>query len=565
MADRLHLRPRHRRLLEGLLREHLPDVEVWAYGSRVNGRGHDGSDLDLVLRGPGLEEVPLDRLLDFEEAVRESTIPFLVEARDWARLPERFHREIERGYVVVVEGGSPSRGGDDAELQSDRDRWQEARLGDVVRLLSGGTPSRKRGAYWNGAIPWVSAKDMKQFRLRDTTRHVTAEGLANGTKQVPADTILLLTRGMRLLKELPVCVTERPMAFNQDVKALLPKVRMAPGFLPYLIVGNRRRLLNLVDLAGHGTGRINSDELRALDVRLPPLREQRAIAHILGTLDDKIELNRRMNETLEAKARALFKSWFVDFDPVRAKMEGRDTGLPQDIADLFPDRLVDSETGEIPEGWEVSEIGKEVRVVGGSTPSTKEPSYWQQGQHHWTTPKDLSTLSSPVLLQTNRKITDTGLARIGSGLLPVGTVLLSSRAPIGYLAIAEVPTAVNQGFVAMRCDRHLSNLYVLFWCYENLGYIRDIAGGSTFAEISKKAFRSIPVLVPSEAILGLYERLCRPLYDQIVVRMKNASTLAALRDTLLPKLISGEIRLDEPASIIAEMPYRDLTAGIHAP
>ena len=102
MADRLHIRARHRRLLEGLLREHLPDVEAWAYGSRVNGRSHDGSDLDLVLRGPGLEEIPTERLIDFEEAVQESTIPYLVEARDWARLPERMQREVERGYVVVV-------------------------------------------------------------------------------------------------------------------------------------------------------------------------------------------------------------------------------------------------------------------------------------------------------------------------------------------------------------------------------------------------------------------------------------------------------------------------------
>ena len=102
MPDRLDLSARHRRVLEALLRDHLPDVEVWAYGSRVDGRGHEGSDLDLVLRGPGLEEIPADRLMDFDDAVRESTIPFLVEARDWARLPERFHREIEREYVVVL-------------------------------------------------------------------------------------------------------------------------------------------------------------------------------------------------------------------------------------------------------------------------------------------------------------------------------------------------------------------------------------------------------------------------------------------------------------------------------
>ena len=104
MAERLHLLPRHRRALEALLREHLPDVEAWAYGSRVNGRSHDGSDLDLVLRGPDLKEIPSIQLGDFEEAVRESNIPFLVEARDWARLPERFCSEIERDYVVFVEG-----------------------------------------------------------------------------------------------------------------------------------------------------------------------------------------------------------------------------------------------------------------------------------------------------------------------------------------------------------------------------------------------------------------------------------------------------------------------------
>ena len=104
MDDRLHLLPKHRRALERLLRAHLPDVEVWAYGSRVNGRSHDGSDLDLVLRGPGLKEIPSDRLGDFEEAVRESNIPFLVEARDWARLPKGFYPEIEREYVVLVEG-----------------------------------------------------------------------------------------------------------------------------------------------------------------------------------------------------------------------------------------------------------------------------------------------------------------------------------------------------------------------------------------------------------------------------------------------------------------------------
>jgi type I restriction enzyme S subunit len=142
------------------------------------------------------------------------------------------------------------------------------------------------------------------------------------------------------------------------------------------------------------------ETIRAL---LPALPEQRAIAHVLGTLDDKIELNRRMNETLETMARALFKSWFVDFDPVRAKAESRDTGLPKPLAALFPDRFKDSELGEVPAGWEVKTIGDLAEVVGGSTPRTSEAAYWDAGVHYWATPKDLSALTVPVLLETERR------------------------------------------------------------------------------------------------------------------------------------------------------------------
>ncbi len=136
-----------------------------------------------------------------------------------------------------------------------------------------------------------------------------------------------------------------------------------------------------------------------------------------------------------------------------------------------------------------------------------------------------------------------GLKKISSGLLPIGTLLMSSRAPIGYLAISEVPTAVNQGFIAMVCEKRIPNVFVLFWCHENLDHITGIAGGSTFSEISKRVFRSIPVIVPSQRIVEEFERLVRPLYSRIVANMKEAESLAKMRDYLLPKLLSGEIRL----------------------
>ena len=288
---------------------------------------------------------------------------------------------------------------------------------------------------------------------------------------------------------------------------------------------------------------LNTSILSACPFVLPPPPEQRAIAHILGTLDDKIELNRRMNETLEAMARALFKSWFVEFDPVRAKAEGRDPGLPKPLADLFPDSFEDSDMGEMPKGWKLRQVGDLADVVGGSTPSTKNPAYWEGGTYHWVTPKDLASLSTPPLLDTQRRITEAGLSQIGSGMLPIGTVLLSSRAPIGYIAIAEVPAAINQGFIAMKPHRGVSSHFLRLWAQSAHGLILSRANGSTFLEISKSAFRPIPVIAPSRQVMqGFHDRV-ELLYRRILTNVRETHALASLRDGLLPKLISGEIRV----------------------
>ncbi|WLE27318.1 restriction endonuclease subunit S [Xylella fastidiosa] len=283
--------------------------------------------------------------------------------------------------------------------------------------------------------------------------------------------------------------------------------------------------------------------------------ERNRIGSVLSSIDNLIANNRRVNQVLEAMARALFKAWCVDFEPVRAKLEGRWQrgeslpGLPAHLYDLFPDRLIESELGEIPEGWRYSTIGEEVSVCGGSTPSTKQSEFWEGGCHCWATPKDLSSLRFPVLLDTGRKITDAGLTKISSGLLPVGTVLLSSRAPIGYLAIAQVPTAINQGFIAMKCDGVLPNVFILAWCSESMDAIIGNANGSTFQEISKSNFRPIPVVVPSESVLEIFQKSADLLYRKMTENERESRSLAQLRDTLLPKLISGELRVPDAERI----------------
>jgi type I restriction enzyme S subunit len=288
---------------------------------------------------------------------------------------------------------------------------------------------------------------------------------------------------------------------------------------------------------------------RRLSISLPGIQDQKSIAAVLGALDDKIELNRRMNATLEAMSRALFQSWFVDFDAVRAKMDGgAPTGLGGDTAALFPASFQESEVGHIPLGWEVKPVGDVVQCVGGGTPSTAEPKFWEGGTHHWTTPRDFSSLEAPILLDTNRKITDAGVAKISSGLLPAGTLLLSSRAPVGYLAITAMPVAINQGFIALKCNEDASNYFLLHWCQANMTEIESRATGTTFAEISKQNFRPIRVVLPPKELMRAFTELVAPLYARITANLRQSCTLAALRDTLLPRLLSGELSVaDIPA------------------
>ena len=539
MPDRLDLPRRYRDQIEALLREHVPGVAVWAYGSRVNGQSHEASDLDLVLRGPDLKRISSGQLTDLTEALEQSNVPILVQIHDWARLPESFHREIEQEYVVLV----------DEEEQNVRDGWHEIPFAQLLAEPVRNGIYKKKEFHGRG-VKIVNMREIFAYpRLRDVhmKRVELSEREKHRSSVIKGD--LLFARRSFVAEGAGKCSVvleaDEPTTFESSIIRARPDPTKAYSLFLYYYFSSTSGLHALDSIRRQvAVAGITGSDLVRLNILVPPLPEQRAIAHILGTLDDKIELNRRMNETLEDMARALFKSWFVDFDPVRAKMEGRDPGLPKHLADLFPDRLVDSELGPIPEGWEVSEIGREVDVVGGSTPSTKEPAFWEEGNVHWATPKDLSRIQSPVLIETERKITSAGLQKISSDLLPVGTVLMSSRAPVGYLAIAQVPLAVNQGFIAMKCSERISKEYTLSWCYENMDIIKANAGGTTFQEISKRNFRPLKVIVPTTGILKVYDSIVNPLFEKITLNVHESHTLAAQREALLPKLVSGDLRVD---------------------
>ena len=542
----IDITPEDRQTVLALLQRHLPGTAAWVYGSRARWTSTPTSDLDLVVFATP-EQQP--QVGDLREAFEESNLPFRVDLFVWDDVPESFRQRIEadRAPLVRQEAGHGRTVRLAATVRRDPDGWRIRRFEELLDEPVRNGIYKSKEHHGHG----VKMVNMGELFAHPRLRAVPMRRVGLSESEIERFSItrgdLLFARRSLVAEGAGKCSVvldvDEPTAFESSIIRARPAAATSdPLYLYYFFCSppGLHRLDTIrrqVAVAG-----ITGRDLSGLEIPAPPLSEQRAIGHVLGTLDDKIEMNRRMNATLEAMARALFRSWFVDFDPVRAKMEGRDTGLPKEIADLFPDRLVNSELGDIPEGWEVSEIGAEVDAVGGATPSTKEPAYWDGGQHHWATPKDLSKLLSPVLLQTERKITDAGTHKISSGLLPPGTVLLSSRAPIGYLAITEVPTAVNQGFIAMICRKRLPALYVLFWCYENLEYIKDISGGSTFAEISKKAFRPLSVVVPPKTILGVYDDASCSLHECVVSNTREAALLASLRDLVLPKLVAGELR-----------------------
>lgn len=252
---------------------------------------------------------------------------------------------------------------------------------------------------------------------------------------------------------------------------------------------------------------VNLADQRKMKITLPDITEQRTIASVLSSLDDKIDLLHRQNSTLEAMAETLFRQWFVE---------------------------------EAKEDWVEGTLDNILTVKGGTTPSTAEPAYWN-GTIHWTSPRDITNLNGIYLFDTERKITELGLSKISSGLLPKGTLLMSSRAPVGVLAFSEVPVAINQGYIAILDNKGYSKEFIYLWLKINIDVVHSFSNGSTFMEISKSAFKTMQLQIPPKQVLTNFQILVKPLFEKIKSNLIQIRTLTTLRDTLLPKLMSGEI------------------------
>ena len=342
---------------------------------------------------------------------------------------------------------------------------------------------------------------------------------------------------------------------------------VVPRFLYHFLTSSdtTQWLQHLAESRSGTFPQITFDQVAELELALPPLASQRAIADFLDRIEDKIELNRRMNETLEAMARALFKSWFVDFDPVRAKhalsklegAEGRPStssgqafpGLPKPLADLFPDSFEDSELGKIPKAWRVGSILDTARLLSGGTPKTDRDEYWS-GAIPWASAKDVSQCGDSFLVETERRITARGLEESATQMIPaLCSVVVARGATTGRMVVLGDAMAMNQTCYALATA--VETPFALY-CQlrQEIGNLVHAAHGSVFDTITTSTFATSKVVLPPRSVLKGFEVWVEPLFRRILDGTKASHTLAILRGALLPKLISGELRINQAEQLI---------------
>lgn len=416
-------------------------------------------------------------------------------------------------------------------------------LGELYEFSSG--LSKPRSAFGSG-YPFLGFKDVF---YNSAVPDQLAE-LVNSTEQERERCSVrrgdvFVTRTSETIDELGMsCVALRDVpnaTFNGFTKRLRPinPGAVVPEYARYYFRSPafRRAVTSMSSLSTRAS--LNNEMLHRLWIMLPSPGEQRAIAHILGTLDDKIELNRRRNQILEAMARSLFKDWFVNFGPIRAKMEGREPYLPADLWQLFPDRLDDN--GK-PQGWEMQPLSELLTIIGGGTPKTSVVEHWG-GEIPWFSVVDTPPASDVFVVATEKTITGKGLAGSSARMVPKGTTIISARGTVGNLAIAGCEMTFNQSCYGLRGTGSAGDYFVYLTAQQLVDELKSMAHGSVFSTITRQTFEAIRRPIPPPAVLTAFEGLATGWFDAILSSVEESSTLAQLRDALLPKLISGELRI----------------------
>ncbi len=565
----LDVRPDHLQMVLDVLQKHVPQYEVWAFGSRAKWTAKDYSDLDLCV----VSDKPLSFSLlgALAEDFSESDLPWKVDVVDWATVSESFRKIIERDKVVVQMAAVKA--GTSAAVLSVKicptirvlpDGWQVKRLGSFcTKIGTGATPRGGSEVYLSSRVSHAlirsqhvfdrhfeksglafiteaHARELQNAEVRsgDVLLNITGDGVTFGRSCIAPDTVL------------PACVNQHVSIIRTD------RNECEPGYLLSVLTHPAAKGYIESFNAGGSRRAITKGNIEAFEIALPPLPEQKTIAHILGTFDDKIEMNRRMNGTLEAIARAMFKSWFVDFDPVRAKMSGEPPEsicqrlcLTSDLLALFPDRLVDSELGEIPEGWEVHGLNSMATLVTKSVAPSARP---DEVFEHYSIPAfDAGATPSyefGATIKSNKYV------------VSPNAVLVSKLNPetqrIWLPAVKTANAVCSTEFMQFepRFDCIRSFLYLLMNAETMQADILKRVTGSTGSRqrAQPSQIAVLPIVVPTENVVNAFDLLISPMLSHAMSNVDQSQTLAALRDALLPKLLSGELRVNDDVNINAK-------------
>lgn len=335
------------------------------------------------------------------------------------------------------------------------------------------------------------------------------------------------------------------------------KEKLDSRYLLYLLLTPQMRYKMMSKSEGSTVSHLNMSDIRNLEIpKLPPLSEQKAIAHILSSFDNKIELNRQMNETLEAMARAIFKSWFVDFDPVSAKRSGRQpAGMDTAMADLFPDEFEESSLGLIPKGWLYKPAETICSVGIGKTPPRKESEWFSSSPDdiRWVSIRDMGE-SGTFIFDTKEYLVSEAITRFNVRVVSDHTVLLSFKLTIGRVAITDGEMTTNEAIAHFKLDNQIDisseylYLYLKIFDYNQLGSTSSIAEA-----INSKIIKAMPILIPNCELMNKFTNQVANIFSKIKNNQRESYTLATLRDTLLPKLMSGEIRVKEAEKIMEKL------------
>ncbi|HRB96521.1 MAG TPA: restriction endonuclease subunit S [Nitrosomonas sp.] len=393
--------------------------------------------------------------------------------------------------------------------------WKLSTIGAYTNWMSGGTPSRSNDEFWHGSIPWISGSTLKSFAISTSDQFLSESGVMAGSKMAPSGAVLLLVRGSALHNEIRAGMVVSPVAFNQDVKALIPLSGLDSRYLTFFILAMESDLLKLVSLAGNSAGVLDTELIKNFKLLLPTKAEQTAIANALSDADALIQSLIR----LIAKKRQIKQ------------------GAMQILLNPY-------ENGRLKAGWEVKKLGDVADIRSGGTPSTRIAEFWN-GEILWCTPTDITALrGKKYLYSTSRKITSKGLAVSSAEIIPENSIVMTSRATIGECAINKLPVSTNQGFKNFVPYKDVD---IEFLYYQLLTQKREFIGlcsGSTFLEISKNQLFNFEIQLPRD--VSEQTRIATILSDmdaEITALEAKLAKYRHIKQGMMQNLLTGRIRL----------------------